>query len=216
MIKKVEKKDYGRLALTVIVFLAIGLMTIFLATGILDNNENSSDETNDDDFFDLPVEDKEVIFFEDPKSVVLGAKKISITDPWLITKAQKTLSDKFFECESSTQASSCIVYYISNSEVEFILSIGGAYLYKGGFIGEVITKKTQFLEGDYNLVLEQYNTVNINDTSIESPDDFYRQIHICSEDNVCLSSGILSLNQQENRNQSKLFIDLIGSLQILK
>lgn len=210
-----EKRDYGRVFLIVVVFLAVVLMTIFSLVTLLDNDKTSNNDTNDDGFIDLPKEDREIIFIEDSKNIVIDDTKINILEPWRITEGQRTSQSESFECITSTDNTKCTVYTISDSENEFFLSFNGAYLYKGGAISELSKIKTQFLGQEYDLIIEAYQIIDIKDSSKQIENNVFRQIYICNDSNICLTSGILSIDSEANKKQVDAFNNLISAIKFI-
>lgn len=212
MMPNSKKRDYGKIFLIIIVFFAVILVTVFSLITLLDNNEPAKNDTNGDGFIDLPVEDREIIFIEDSKNIIVGDKKINIADPWNIIEAQRTAQSESFECITSSDAPKCTVYTVSNSENEFYLSLDGTYLYKGGAISELAKIKKQFLGQEYDLIMEPYQIIDITDSDNQIESEVYRQIYICNDNNTCVSSGILSVDVDANKKQVEAFYNLVVSI----
>lgn len=207
LIKRLRSMDSRSLVVGAIVLLGILLLLVWTFVSLLRISEDN-DNKNETEFIVLPEnENIQTQTFSDTKTIGIGDKIINLPENWSVTQSFTLNDESNYECIET-----CTVYEISNSVIEFTLVIQGRYFYNNEVTVDLEKESVRFLGEDVEVSYEPFEIVNIEDSATEPAVKIYRQAFVCNSESTCLSTGLLNLGEELNKNQIASFKELVGIL----
>lgn len=217
ILKSFDKSVEALLAIFLIVFLISGVI-VFLVSQVRESaNTEEVDLTqnleglNDESVFSQLIE---VI---DPKSISVGENVIRLQDPWIVISILKDFTkNSLYGCEN-VNTSDCIAFYVTDTQQIYYFSGPSAFRSKTT-TSSTSEERVLVISGrEVKFTYERVQLVSRDEESGENNEindlAIYKEIFGCPFENLCVSSGLLNVDDQEiNREQVRSFEVFLNSI----
>lgn len=217
LFKSFDKSVEALLAVFLIVFLISGVI-VFLVSRV--GNSTNTEELNlNQNFEGLNDETvfSQLIEVSDPKSISVGNNIIRLQDPWFVTSILKDFTkNSDYGCQDVTSAD-CIAFFVTDSQQNYYFSTPSAFRSKTT-ISTVPEERILVISGrEIQFVYERVELVTRVEESGENRSvsglAIYKEIFGCPFENLCVSSGLLNVDDQEtNSSQVRSFELFLNSI----
>lgn len=217
LFKSFDKSVEALLAIFLIVFLVSGVI-VFLVSQIRDSS-NTEDMDLSQTFEGLNDESLLSQFIEvtDPKNITAGDNIIRLQDPWVVISILKDFTkNSSYGCQDVNTAD-CIAFYVTDTQQTYYFSVPSAFRSKAT-ISATSEERSLVISGrEVPFSYERVQLVNRDEESGENYEindiAIYKEIFGCPFENLCVSSGLLNVDDQQiNREQVKSFEAFLNSI----
>ncbi len=195
------------LPIGIIILLVLGVIFVLFRQFFLNNQDNSNtDDSLDNEVLYLEINDNAIAKF--------GDNEINLPSGWTITSYLSEEEYNSLICNnlvSSVSSKSCLIYEISDGTNYFYLTNPVNIINIDNPKGEIKLEEVEFLGEIVNLNIEELDLYTENDNGelvLNEESKFVKQAYLCSN-NICLSSGKLSLDIESSNNSLNEFRELI-------
>ncbi len=201
-IKSKYKKDSNFVKIIIALF---GLVIVFVIALILFPDKVKSPDKN---FAETEESILNILELNDNAKLETEKVNLEFKNDWKLNSALLSNSLDNLKCEGE-----CKIYTISKEENTFYLS-NPALLVSEEY-ANFDTKESKRKVDELEIVFKQVELETFSsDETITTADLLVVEIRGCIQD-ICISSGTLSLDAEENKNQVDAFNDFLNSLEII-
>lgn len=198
----------------VLIVLIVGGVLIFLFTRSMTSDLGTETITSEELFF--PAGPSEILEVTDSSKVTINDKTITLPEGWRVISISKNYSeDTQYKCENADQTE-CTVYNITNNEQYYYIATPTALRTTVDTPTDQEKKMINIGGIDYEFSYEEisvYTMDSAGELVEDSSAHIYKEIHGCVAPNMCVSSGLLNIDDSsKNGEQVSAFESFVKSL----